>query len=221
VINVNEELDVLYRCWSPRIGHLVPCGVVDEEAYSSGRPRLCFLLKEPNDPKQSLGWSMRQYLADQTKAFDAGTAKHWQFSVNLGMWSYAARHPNDSYADACQGKSISLGLKSLAMTNLKKSGGTGSSSLEEVMRVALETKDLWTQELTIMKPDLVVCGGTFNIAHQLLAPGRQAAIAPSGARFLDHEGIRYLDFSHPARIRIEKPMLFSYLRTALGDVAKR
>lgn len=53
---ISQKLEELYNQQSSPDEHFVRCGVVNQEVYESDRPKLVFILKEPNDPEQKEDW---------------------------------------------------------------------------------------------------------------------------------------------------------------------
>jgi len=168
---------------------------------------MLFLLKEPNSP-HDIGWSIPGELQKQVRSaeFATGFPTTWRAG---GKWSYAIHHfwPSREWPKWYElGDKESLeGVAQLAMTNLKKTGGTGEANQRTVAEYARKTKDIWTRELEIMDPQLILCCGTYWIvAHSLNVEIRKlvdeagTAFYYSGLPVNGHLSL-VVDFRHPAR----------------------
>lgn len=121
---IPEKLQGLYNSYNSLNPneHFVPCGVVNEEVYESSSPKLVFVLKEPNDPRQTPGWSLVRFLQDQVKKGLSGQPIYHMWKV-IGIWSYAIHNGFPRYGDINAFQISAQGLNCIGMTNLKKSGG--------------------------------------------------------------------------------------------------
>ena len=142
----------------------IKCGVVDEYTYLRQKIKIVFLLKEPNSKQK--GWSIPENLAKQIKWLENNKGfENKKFKptwVPAGMWAYAILNGFKPYLQLKYDSLIAQGLSCIGMTNLKKTGGKGRANPREISEAAHLTLQLWSRELKIMRPDLVICGGTYN-----------------------------------------------------------
>lgn len=159
---INEQLEGLYTEYYPK-ENVIHCGIVDEETYLASKPRIIFLLKEPNSGKT--GWSIPRGLRCQVQRglmghpFKKGYAYTW---VQAGVWAYAILNGFKSYRELREPLFRAKGIQAIGMTNLKKTGGGSTSNREVIREHAKREVDLWRRELEIMRPDLVICGNTYR-----------------------------------------------------------
>ena len=223
---ISERLDELYERYKrqlPQNEHFVPCGVVNEEAYEASSPKLVFLLKEVNDPRQERGWSMVGFLRKQVeRGLNGQPMEHPQTWQVIGTWSYAIHNGFPRYRYVNTPQNAAKGLNCIGMTNLKKSGGGGTAIYQVVREHAAKTIDLWKAELEIMSPDIIICCGTFWIVTELLGlkPNQtdtgycyQAWSHSSGSSLL-------ISTYHPA-IRARKDMLYAFLKEGLQELQEK
>lgn len=221
---ISEKLQELYELYKRQLSpneHFVPCGVVDQEAYEASSPKLVFVLKEVNDPRQTPGWSMVGFLQDQVKQGLSGQRIYQMWKV-IGIWAYAVHNGFPTYADINTVQTPAEGLQGIGMTNLKKSGGAGAASYRAVREYASKTTELWKSELEIMNPDIILCCGTFWIVTELL--GLRSGKTASGCYYSvwKHENGEPLLVStyHPAS-RIKKEMLYDLLKETLLELQEK
>ena len=207
-MSINADLKSLYNSWKQPGLQFVSGGVVDEPSYCSSSPKLMMLLKEVNDPNSDENWSLVDLIQKQID--DRDNHEFLDTWRNVGIWSYGVHNGYAPYQDIVKyykQENLASGLQCIATTNLKKSGGGGISNYDEIKANALKQKDLWTEEIKIMKPDVVICGGTFSIVKEIL--GFDEITCSSGAdtgRALD---TLFVDFYHP-QYRISPKVLYAY-----------
>ena len=222
-MGIREELDRLYdnyRSLNPD-EHFVPCGVVNDEAYQASCPKLVCILREPNDPDHNHGWRIDEFLAKQVKKGLAGQALYPMWQV-VGTWSYAIHSGFPRYGDIKNRQVAAQGLHCIGMTNLKKSGGGGTSNYREIRESAAKTVSLWTAELEIMRPGMLLCCGTFRIVTGLL--GLQTSQTDAGPRYAVWRRAGgdslLLQMYHPAS-RFRKDMLYAFLKEVLVELHEK
>jgi len=166
---INETLIALYKdYYGDRINDVIPCGVVDEETYSSVYPKIVFILREAHmrtPYKIESGWTIPKGLkrnADMGLNNVPMERKYMNTWRQAGVWAYAIINGFDTYHVLRRPCYVAQGLKCMGMTNLKKTGGKASANWREISLHAKRDKELWQKELEIMNPDLMLCGGTYG-----------------------------------------------------------
>ena len=159
-----EKLQELYDRYSSSDEHFVRCGVVNEEAYQARKPKLVFVLKEVNDVDHSLKSMVPN---DQVEKGQRGKhmSRMWKA---VGIWSFGIHNGFPEYDEINTVQISAQGLKCVGVTNLKKSAGKGTSNMRRIREHAVMAIDLWKSELEIMRPDIIICCGTFRIVTDLL-----------------------------------------------------
>lgn len=217
---IRERLQELYNRYISQNPneHFVPCGVINEEVYETSRPKLVCVLREPNDPDQHLGWRLDTFLEKQVKKGSSGQSIYPMWKV-VGIWSYAIHNGFPRYGDINTVQISAQGLNCIGMTNLKKSGGAGTSNYRVIREYATKTIEMWKSELEIMGPDIVLCCGTFRIVTDLLGLERRKTTAGLSCSIWKRNSgdSMLLQIYHPAS-RFRKDMLYAFLKEALVEL---
>jgi hypothetical protein len=160
---INEKLHDLYIHYygEDYKKKIIPCGIVDENAYSASKPRIAFVLKEPHS--KDVGWSIPCGLLRNVDRGSLGFEKKYAYTWNqAGVWAYAIHNGFRDYKELCKPVLIAEGIRSIGMTNLKKTGGESVAVPKTIQNHASSDVDLWQHELEIMDPDLIICGRTYK-----------------------------------------------------------
>jgi len=218
-MDINQRLAELYSK-EPKEEQLVSGGLINEDIYLASKIKVVSLLKEPNDPpkdgKEIKNWSLPE---DLKKNIDNEHFKGRQMWKIIGTWIYAMQNQFGYYKDIYRNNTAIEGLKYLGVTNLKKSGGGSSSNNMEIVKYAENLKELWTEELKIMAPDIVMCAGTYGIIcriinlpdNQWLKSGVRYGLSPELPMML------FIDFYHPG-YRVRPYMMYAYLKEVFKEL---
>ena len=219
-MNINEQLNCLYQRYEVENDQLVKGGLINEGIYLASKIKIVSLLKEPNDPpkdgKEVKNWSLPEDLEKNIKNEHFKGRQMWKV---LGTWIYAMQNQFGYYVDIYNNSYACEGLKHIGVTNLKKSGGGANSDYNIIFEYAEKSKELWTEELKIMAPDIVMCAGTYGIIskiidfsdNQLLKSGVRYGSSPELPNML------LVDFYHPG-YRVRPYMMYAYLKEALKEL---
>lgn len=230
---IQEKLNNLYK--KEKDPRFVPCGLVDEKSYTKSRTKVLWFLKEPNDPPKEnhsndrIEWTLPKYII---KYIITEPEKNWK---NNKMWkvvgalSYGMQQPSFPYfTTSYEEDNVCKGLEMIGVTNLKKSGGGGSSKQDKI-KIAVEddsNKKLWTEEIRIMAPDLVICGGTYGYIKDLLSFSEVDLPIQSGwykyyaVKNLGTHQCTFLDFYHPA-YRISPALLYAFFKDCVQELRNK
>ena len=195
-------------------------GAVNPDRYFAKTPRLLLLLKETNGNNNDgtaatelTDWDYMEWVRAQASKT---VPLYRSVYRNLAMWAKQF----DSYA---LGKKLVAGdlidsdglivnselcdaLSGIAIVNLKKSWGTEQTDWGEMNRY-LEAdsnrKEILLHQMDTLKPNLVLCGGTFAFAHQIFGADTpiQTCVCDDGQR-IDHfctDGILFTSCYHPSK----------------------
>ena len=77
--------------------------------------------------------------------------------------------------------------------NIKKSGGKSSSDMDDIERHAKDHKDLLWEQIELINPDMVICGGTWGTVQPLWDE-----VTPLYDRIWKVRGRLFVDCYHPA-----------------------
>lgn len=208
-MSVNQDLESLYNKWRNEGSHFVSGGVIDEQMFDTAEVKMMMLLKEVNDTEQVENWSLVKLIQDQIER-----GQFYPTWKRVGEWSFGLEQGFPYYQKIYE-YNIPEGLINIATTNLKKSGGSGESDNEIIKNHAIEDKELWTNEIEIIQPDVVICGGTFPIVQDILKFDVQSC--GSGALFGRALNTTFIGFYHP-QYRISPKVLYSYFKETMQSL---
>jgi hypothetical protein len=168
--SITEQLAQLYSWHQRQDDCFIPCGLVNEEQSLSSSPRVVGLLREVNSADKD--WKLPLLLSNAAKRVlsgrqfsKAGVWTTWRFG---GLLVQALHHGLPMSIDVASWQDAAEGLQTLGVTNLKKIPGGGTAKRNEIRAYARRDVNLWWQEIELMNPDIVLCGGTFDdVAHTI------------------------------------------------------
>lgn len=178
-------------------------GIVHEPTYAKAKLKLCYLMKEPNNPpKDDFGakFDFREWWRDEAikGSFSARIAE-WSYGILNGFPEYDTLWPADEV------RAIEEVRKSIALVNVKKTGGVGSSEFKAYMRAlgASEKQqgilaELVREELRIIAPDVIIMGLTWEPLRDLLFPDVEWLSSGYAVEIGRWEGRTLIDFYHPS-----------------------
>lgn len=196
-----KQLDELMKEWKQyymnQLGedfsYFINDGLIDEETWNHQRgPKICYILKEAYfDGHKDNGliewiqqgpqglWNKLTVWTDAIKQTDVFESPIY------------CRHEIKDNANKLS--------KSIAFINIKKYNGSKTLDYEELMKVAQDTKNkkLIRKELEIINPDIIICGGTFQMLNCVL----EGEIEPDNSSetlFTYWKDKIIINFYHPA-----------------------
>ena len=211
-------------------------GVVDEEAYTASAIRTVFLMKEVNGQeiekkdgqiivKQiEQDWDYTEWLNKQAHDDSEQFYKTWP---NICLWTELLRNENTMYMDcmnaygAFDSMHLRKNLAEIAVINVKKTPGKGSSDYEELRKAAEhpENAALIRSEIDILNPNLIICGGTFEFAKKIFQVQQEEIMGlRSGAFYFRKDDRVYLEFVHPMWFSVNRNILFAYAKEVFREV---
>jgi hypothetical protein len=209
-----QEIDGLGRFSYP--DDIIRGGIISPANYARQTQRVVILLKEGwADNNERWDWPSagRQKLHKLRSGQTTGLA--WNLVHTMGAWSYlvsGGRSLEDglainSYANVGREEKAS-GLEAVGVTNVKKCYGQRSSADSDIRRWGRCTKEMWLQELQIMQPDTVLCGGqvVYDVLSQHTNCESEGSVSTCGKDFRYSyctllRGKRFLlvELPHPTR----------------------
>jgi len=106
-------------------------------------------------------------------------------------------------------------------SNQRETPGSGSSDYEEVNKAAEnpENADLIRKEMDILKPQLIICGGTFDFAKKIFRVISEEIhiLSSCACYFINHNRV-YLEFVHPMWFNVNRNILFAYAKEVFREV---
>ena len=163
-------------------------GVVNQEKYFKRDKRLMFLLKETNGNKNNgeknevnTDWDYMEWVRKQAKQEETLYRSVFR---NIAMWSkifdFYVRGKEPQIKEIIDENGLIMdhalyeALENIAIVNLKKSWGIQQTVWQD-MKDYLEDpvrKEILIHQVEILKPSLVLCGGTFDFAYMIFGAGQ-------------------------------------------------
>lgn len=195
-------------------------GAIEPELYKDEKTKykIVHLLKEPN------GKTEHSSIVEAIRRNDInpdGTVKGKQHKVTARR-SYCILNKFPSWLDICKKENMFAdALKRSAIVNLSPEPGSESTSGKRIKRLAKEWKHWWyEQKLKELKPNIVICGGTFWVAiRQIAGASYEPPRASTGMAYFWDEELRavFLDCWHPAFMS-KHTIEYCYFRESSKDI---
>jgi len=218
-MSIRSQEDALFKKWRRHHGvDFVADGVVSEQHYGASKPKVLFLLKEPNDPGPCR-CDLRTYLLDGARQPSWTNVARWtegiqKLDVDI-PWSELS---NDAMTDARRQKA----LRSIVAVNIKKTPGGFTSDHKELKRVAVQDARFLEEQLTLYTPDLIVCCGQVVTDYLKRTIGWASGLSwHTTTRGVDYaalgSGRHIIAFSHP-EARVADNLLHYGLVDAVREI---
>lgn len=169
-----ERHDALLTRWSTRSRRIFRDGPVDDGSYWQQPRRIVYLLKEVNVSDGEGGWDLATFLLEAERGYTWNMIAYWTYGLLNGLPSWV------DVPDADQ-EFRRRWLRRVAVINLNKSGGGASTHGSRLQEIAERDADLLKEQLALLDPSVIVCGGTGDLAAQFLFDNSTAQRLNCGA----------------------------------------
>ncbi|MBI1625918.1 uracil-DNA glycosylase family protein [Comamonas suwonensis] len=214
------EIQNLYARWEMRLAEQEPGkilskdGIIDLSTWGQsgegGFPKLkiLFVLREANVKKPNGSWEN----PPRTLRGAAEDRKHkiWNGSLTfhtVGRWAYGLSHTDSismcPYELAQKHRKSALAL--CAHMNLKKTGGKSKSKPKEIEAATERYKEFLIEQIKIINPDVIVCGGTFGLVKKYLFPSMEK----ESTRIHKAAGKVFINAHHPSSYRKKTKVMYA------------
>ena len=198
-------MEKLFEVWRKEKIHenqlFIEDGIIDKELWDQADIKILFLLKEAYDSKSSSGsWNLSELIKKRRKA----TGRTFK---PLGQWAYGIfylKKYNKIGSFPESQKEIDQSILSTSLINIKKSGGTKSSSYGNLKTYVENDWPFIKKQIGLISPDIVICGKTWPLIKSKLN-----GISNVSDMIFESEGIIYVDASHPANRASSKMKYYS------------
>lgn len=208
-------------------------GAVSPDDYFTHENRLMFLLKETNGNNNNgerndvlADWDYMEWVrmqAEQTEPLYRSVFR------NIAMWSrmfevFTAeeREPVESEFIDENGltidKPLCASLKNIAIVNLKKSWGVEQTDwykMKEYLESDNQRKEILLHQVNILKPTIVLCGGTFDFAQSIFGNTEcmkeVEGFVGQKIRYFEYNSTAFVDCYHPSRPGWSRVDSFNYV----------
>ena len=161
-----EQLNELFSAWREKhkakgYENFISDGIIDYNAWENQTtPKVCYFLKEA-------------YIKDKPfEALDEELAASlWGIWKNkIPFWTqgiYDAKISPKAFEPKMSDEDKRKIINQIAVVNIKKSNGNPKSDGNDLMRYVHEDKDELHQEISVINPDIIVCGGNFHLVREV------------------------------------------------------
>lgn len=191
--NKTQQLNQLFDEWEQTVseyqGKFVRDGIINEQFYETASPKILFITKEPNNPKQEAG-DFREWWKEEIAH---------SFSYRLSEWSYGLLNNFPQYDDIRTKKDSALkAIQSIAFMNIKKSGGAGNSDYERMVEHVKMNFNFLHRQIDIISPDIIITGTSWNELRDGLFPNIKWAKSGYDILIGKHNKAKVIDYYHPS-----------------------
>lgn len=191
--------------------YVITDGALNPESYyqllsQEEKPRVMWLMKEPYDSENGTGggWDFHEgFFKDKPSYYDrlvkSGSRATWQPVVYIAysiMNGYLVYDDMDYIRD---NPKMAEALNHIAWVNLHKLPAMGMtrSNHDRIVEVYSKSKDLLHKQIELLRPSVVICGGTFPIIRYGLEGVK--LIKFGSVNYYIHGETLYIDAYHPAQ----------------------
>jgi len=200
------QLNLLFDEWEQKVndynGKFVRDGIINEKFYLQAKFKILFITKEPNNPNQEAG-DYCKWWAEALKYSFSNRIAEWSYGILNDFPDYDSIHTNSD--------SLSGAIKSIAFMNIKKSGGTGTSSYNMIMEHAKNNSDFIHRQIEIIVPNIIITGISWLDLRQMIFPNVKWEKSGHGIEIGRDKTAKIIDFYHPSS-RTAPAAFYSLLR---------
>lgn len=189
----NKELNRLFTDWKkkyPRPEQFHADGIINEYFFEKAPIKILFLNKEPNNPNGN-AWDYREW-------YNTEKARH-QFSYRLTEWAFGIVNNFPPIEEVWKDEERAHDmLRSVAIMNVKKSGGIGRSVKLDLTQHAREHYTYIKNQIDIIQPDLIILGLSWKNLRNIVFPGVHWQHSGYNLAVGEYNGAKVIDFYHPS-----------------------
>ncbi len=186
-------------------------GAVDVERYVNAKPRILWILREPNGGGP---WDLREYFRSTLFTYN-----RWQSTAGVmirvshglingrkawGVWANDAR----AIADC---------LRDVAIINVNKRGGDSRVNWGQLYQASLDLGELLCQQVDALCPQIVILGGTWEILPNQLKT-QLNDLDNSDVNWATLGDTVYVRAYHPNQMRISHEEYYKRNCDCLADI---
>lgn len=203
-------------------------GCVKEERYKEQNFKIAFLLKEVNAEDSKENCSLVEWLGSLKTKYEENSWENkneensWEKTwLNVCYWCEILKNLNANFTDAYnkEKKKLLENLYDIAIVNIKKTNGKGSSDYQDLEDAIRLYGDATIKEIEeLIQPRLVICCS--KDVYYLIQNKINVESKPldCGTEYFVEKGIYYLKFVHPAWYSVNDNILFAYAKVAFGEI---
>jgi hypothetical protein len=193
MLTKTQQLNQLFDEWENTIseykGKFVRDGIINEKLYSLTSPKILFITKEPNNPKQEAN-DFREWWINEIA---------YSFSYRIAEWSYGLINNFPQYDEIWKTKdSAHKAIQHIAFMNIKKLGGGGNSEYNRMMNHLKMNFKFIHRQIKIILPDIIIIGVTWPELRNALFPDIKWQNSGYAIAIGRYNNAKVIDFYHPS-----------------------
>ncbi len=206
-----EQLDSLFDEWEQIIpeykGKFVRDGIINEQFYQTPTPKILFIMKELNNPKQK-EFDFREWWKEKIK---------YAFSHRIAEWSYGLLNKFPEYKEIRSNKNAAHNaIQHIAFMNIKKTGGGGNSELNRMLEQVKINFYFLHRQIEIIEPDIIITGISWKKLRNRLFPDVKWQESGYDIAIGKFKNSKVIDFYHPSS-RISPATLYNLLKNVIAS----
>ncbi|WP_396601487.1 hypothetical protein [Algibacter sp. R77976] len=172
-------------------------GIVDLIEYDKASIKIMWILKEVNSENDTDEWDLRD--AIKNLKTEKGIKKGWASTFNPIVYTTFGILHNlywEEIENTNDNPNIIDVLKKIAYVNVKKIPGKSVAIKSELEIAFKEHKSILKSQIELYNPDVIICGGTFNIIKDVFQNlNNKTAIHPFSS--YENKNTIIIDAYHP------------------------
>lgn len=145
----------------------IPDGIVDIDRYFKSDIKILWINKEVNSAGDNHAWSLIDVLNNLKSKLKDETGWGNTFTpIIYTLYGIFNQTNWENTPDIVEEYEIAEIIKNIAYINAKKLPGGAKANYNEVRKYSSEN-DILKRQITLFKPDVIICGGTFDILDNI------------------------------------------------------
>ncbi len=192
-----DDMETLFVEWKQTKTHahlnsFIEDGIIDVVRWNTINKKVLFILREAYQPAEiEGGFNLTKKLL-----LESGTRKGKSTWKNLARWAYLLQNldtPDLIQPFTRKWFDYEEALLNSAIINIKKSGGTKTSDIEDIKQFAKKDQKYLKAQIELINPDIICCCGVFGSVEHYWPD-----IKKVGHRLHETSNYMVIDYWHPA-----------------------
>lgn len=182
-------------------------GIINYDEWFKNNLKIMFLLKEAFSKNNETEWNIAEAINEDNGIFYVGNQANQAMQNRVAEWAYAVDegiNDNSITKEEALNKHREKPRKSMlkaAWVNIKKIDGIQYSNSTDLTTFVKRNNKLLKEQIGLINPNIILCGGTFNLAKKELFENSFSKI--KGTEYCyDWNGKLLIKFRHPSRAAV-------------------
>lgn len=212
--NLDKRTEILYTY--ENVGPVYDGALNPDRYFFNSGPRILWLMKEAYDESDGQGFDLRESFKNGSKKY----LNDFVFSRSKATWqpvTYVSNSLLNGFKSweeipyVRDDESVAECLCDIAWVNLNKSPKL-DGKISDMRRLENDfrhpdIRQLILDQLTFLKPDLIICGNVFHLINEAL-PAPQKTHKTTNTEYYFAGGFNFINAYHPAQQRIPRKVWF-------------